>query len=56
MGPGTGYVPRKCQLLMYFTDPKMLISFVFGIVTSLKSVCFLKVMVCHGLSGGSFSF
>ena len=21
MGPGTGYVPRKCQLLMYFIDP-----------------------------------
>lgn len=23
-GPGTGYVPSKCQLLMYFIDPKML--------------------------------
>lgn len=54
--PGTGYVPSKCQLLIHFIDSKMLFFFFFFfILTSLKSVCFLKLMACHGLNGGIFS-
>lgn len=54
MGPGTGYVPRKCPLLIYFIDPIRCSQFFFSILTSLKSVCFLKWMVFHGLIGGIF--
>lgn len=58
-GPGTGYVPSKCQLLMYFIDSKMLFYLFFPffpILTSLKSVCFSKLTACQDLNGGNFSF
>ena len=40
---------------MYFIDSKTLYT-PTPILTSLKSVCFLKLMACHGLNGGIFSF
>lgn len=51
-GPGTGCVPSKCHLFIYFADSELF--FLFFILTSLKSACFLKLMACHGLNRSIF--
>lgn len=53
-GPGTGCVPSKCHLFIYFADSELF--FLFFILTSLKSACFLKLMTCHGLNRSIFFF
>jgi hypothetical protein len=50
-GLGTGYVPSKCQLFMYFLHPEILFFFFFCILTFLESVFFLFL---YFLSSSSF--
>lgn len=52
-GPGTGCVPSKCHLFIYFADSEL---FFLLFHINISEISFLKLMACHGLNRSIFFF